>query len=282
MRLRVVVPLLAVLAAGPPAASAATTEVMMPGTVFTPATVRVLTGDSVLWMNHDARTHTATADDGSFDTGSILPQGDATATFSTAGTFPYFCRIHAFMRGRVDVVALLLQGPAGQPARGAATTLTGRAGTGIASVTLERADGAAWTPVGSAAPTAGGAFAFTVRLTAPATFRVRAGTATSEPVAVKPIDLRVGLLTVKRRGATYTLRAGVAPKGGTAGVVSFQRYVPELFRWKTVARRKLDRAGHARVTLRAVRRVRIRAVVRTGGTDIASGAVRIGRLSPFG
>lgn len=282
MRVRVVVALLAVLAASPPAASAATTEVMMPGTVFAPATVRVLTGDSVRWMNHDTRPHTATADGGSFDTGSILPHGDATAAFPTVGTFPYFCRIHAFMRGRVDVVALLLQGPAGQPAKGAPATLTGRAGVGITSVTLERADGATWTPVGTTAPNAGGAFAFSINLTAPATFRVRAGTAVSEPVAVKPIDLRVGLLIVKRRAATYTLRAGVAPKGGTASVVSFQRYVPQLFRWKTIARRKLDRAGHARLTLRAVRRVRIRAVVRTGGTDIASAAVRIGRLPPFG
>jgi plastocyanin len=281
VRGRLLVPVVAALAAGVPAASAATTEVMMPGTVFTPATVRVLAGDSVRWMNHDTRAHTATADDGSFDTGSILPHGDATASFPAVGSFPYFCRIHAFMRGKVDVVALLLQGPAGQPAKGAAATLTGRAGTGIAAVTLERADGASWTPVATTAPNAGGTFAFTVKLTAPATFRVHAGTATSDPVVLQPIDLRVGLLTTRRRGATYTLRAGVKPVGGAA-IVSFQRYVPELFRWKTIARRKLDKAGYARLTLRAVRRVRIRAVVQTGGTDIASGAVRIGRRPPFG
>ena len=240
MRGRLPTTVIAVLAAGASAASAATTEVMMPGTVFTPATVRVLAGDSVLWMNHDTRAHTASADDGSFDTGSILPHGEAAAPFPAVGSFPYFCRIHAFMRGRVDVVALLLQGPAGHPAKGAAATLTGRAGAGISSVTLERADGAAWTSVATTVPKAGGAFAFTVRLTTPATFRVRAGTATSDPVVLKPIDLRVGLLTTKRRGATYTLRAGIAPRGGAVTVVSFQRYVPELFRWRTIARRKLD------------------------------------------
>ena len=148
------------------------------------------------------------------------------------------------------------------------------------TVTLERADGAVWTPVATTTPAAGGAFAFTVRVMGPATFRVSAGTATSTPVTLRPIDLRVGL-TTKRRGSTYTLRAGIAPRG-SAGVVLFQRYVPELFRWKTIARRHVDRAGHARLVLRAVHRTRIRAVVRTGGTEIASPAVRIGRLPPFG
>jgi plastocyanin len=271
---------IAVLALGAPAASAATTEVMIPGTLFTPATVRVLVGDSVLFMNHDTRRHTASADDASFDTGEILPHGEATATFPAAGRFPYFCRIHALMRGRVDVVALLLSGPATQPAEGTPAVLTGRAGTGIGTVTLERADGAAWTAVSTAAPNAGGAFAFTVRVTTAATFRVRAGTAISEVVAIQPIALRVGLSRT-RRGSTYTLRAGVAPVGAVA-VVAFQRYVPELFRWRTIARRKLDAAGRARFTLRAVHRVRVRAVVRTGGTEIASAPIRIGRLPAFG
>ncbi|MDX6377085.1 MAG: hypothetical protein QOE98_1388 [Gaiellaceae bacterium] len=280
MRARGLAVAIGALALGAPAASAATTEVMMPGTVFTPGTVRVLVGDSVLFMNHDTRPHTATADDASFDTGSILPHGEATATFPAAGGFPYFCRIHSSMRGRVDVVALLLSGPAKQPAKGAPATLTGRAGTGIGPVTLERADGTAWTAVATAAPNAGGVFAFTVRLATPATFRVRAGAAVSDPVALRPIDLRVGLSRT-RRGSTYTLRAGVAPVGGAA-VVAFQRYVPELFRWRTIARRKLDKAGHARFTLRAIHRIRVRAVVRSGGTEIASAPIRIGRLPPFG
>ena len=197
----------------------------MPGTVFTPATVRVLTGDSVMFANHDTRPHTATAVDASFDTGSILPHGDATVAFPVAGSYAYFCRIHSFMRGRVDVVALLLAGPATPPAKGAAATLSGRAGTGITSVTLERADGPAWTTVATTAPGAGGAFAFSVRLSAPATFRVEAAGATSDPVTLRPIDLRVGLVRTARHGSRYTLRAGIAPVGGAA-IVAFQRYVP--------------------------------------------------------
>jgi plastocyanin len=272
---------LAALATGIPAAHGATAEVMMPGTVFTPAAVRVLTGDSVMFANHDTRPHTATAVDASFDTGSILPHGDATVGFPVVGSFAYFCRIHSFMRGQVDVVALLLAGPATPPAKGAAVTLTGRAGTGIASVTLERSDGAAWTTVATTTPGANGVFAFGVRLTAATTFRVRAGTATSDPVTLRPIDLRVGLSRTARHGSRYTLRAGVAPAGGAA-VVTFQLYVPERFSWRTIARRRFDSAGHARLTVRALHRVRIRAVVRTGGADVVSPAVRIGRLPPFG
>ena len=253
----------------------------MPGTVFTPATVRVLTGDSVMFANHDTRPHTATAVDGSFDTGSILPHGDASVAFPVAGSFAYFCRIHSFMRGRVDVVALLLAGPATPPAKGAPATLTGRAGAGITSVALERADGAAWTTVATTATGAGGAFTFAVRLSAPATFRVAAAGATSDPVTLRPIDLRVGLARTARHGSRYTLRAGVTPAGGSM-LVAFQRYVPERFTWRTIARRRTDRAGHARLTLRAVRRVRIRAVVSTGGSDVPSRAVGIGRLPPFG
>ncbi len=115
----------------------------MPGTVFTPATVRVLAGDSVMWMNHDTRPHTASGRRRlvrhRLDR---APRRCHRRRFPTVGSFAYFCRIHAFMRGRVDVVALLLAGPAAQPAKGAAATLTGRAGAGISSVTLERADGA--------------------------------------------------------------------------------------------------------------------------------------------
>ena len=272
---------LATLVIGLPAAHAATAEVTMPGTVFTPATVRVLVGDSVMFANHDTRLHTATADDASFDTGSIAPHGVATVAFASVGSVPYHCSIHAVMRGRVDVVALLLSGPAAQPAKGAPATLTGRAGTGIASVTLERADGATWATVATATPGTAGAFTFTVRPTAPTTYRVRADTATSDAVTVRPIDLRVGLARTARHGSSYTLRAGVAPVGGAA-VVLFQRYVPERFSWQTIARRRLDGAGHARLTLRAVHRVRVRAVVRSGGVTVVSPSVRIGRVPPFG
>jgi plastocyanin len=270
------------LAAGlAPAAHAATTEVMIPGTTFLPSGVRVLQGDTVQWMNHDTRPHTATADGGAFDTGSIPAGADASVAFPATGSFAYTCRIHPFMHGTVDVVALFMAGPSTAPAKGAATALAGRVAAALGNVTLERRDGAAWTPVATTAPGADGAFAFSVRLTAPATFRAHAGTATTPPVTLRPVDLALRISATRHGRRTYRIGARVLPRArGT--LVVFQRYVPERFAWRTLARRRTDATGLVRISVRTVRRLRVRAVVRTGGAEIASRTVRIGTRPPFG
>ena len=57
------------------------------------------------WLNNGPSAHTATADDGSFNTG-VLPKGhSASHTFTKAGTFTYICSIHPFMHGTVVVLA---------------------------------------------------------------------------------------------------------------------------------------------------------------------------------
>ncbi|HEX5713514.1 MAG TPA: cupredoxin family copper-binding protein [Solirubrobacterales bacterium] len=71
---------------------------------YQPDPVVVATGGKVIWQNEDMAPHTATADDGSFDTGT-LEQGKLKAeTFKEAGTFTYFCEIHPDMKGTVEVV----------------------------------------------------------------------------------------------------------------------------------------------------------------------------------
>jgi len=54
---------------------------------------------------HGAANHTATASDGSFDTGTIAPGGSGSVTFNTPGTYSYFCAIHPDMTGTITVVA---------------------------------------------------------------------------------------------------------------------------------------------------------------------------------
>jgi plastocyanin len=71
---------------------------------FDPSTITIQVGGKVNWANEDAAPHTATADDGSFDTGEIEQDKRGNATFKEAGTFPYFCEIHPDMRGTVEVV----------------------------------------------------------------------------------------------------------------------------------------------------------------------------------
>ncbi len=62
-------------------------------------------GATVSWTNLGTQTHTATATDGSFDTGLVAPGGSASATLATPGTFSYICSVHPSMKGFVVVSA---------------------------------------------------------------------------------------------------------------------------------------------------------------------------------
>src|SRR5262245_30902913 len=68
---------------------------------FAPATVTINVGGTVTWKNNDSVTHSSTSDSPGWDltmtTGSTVTQ-----TFTTAGTFPYHCRLHS-MTGTVIV-----------------------------------------------------------------------------------------------------------------------------------------------------------------------------------
>jgi plastocyanin len=83
--------------------AAADQAVSISGLAFHPATVTVNVGDTVTWTNNDGVSHTATADGGSFDTGTIGNGSSASETFNTAGTFAYHCTIHPTMQGSVVV-----------------------------------------------------------------------------------------------------------------------------------------------------------------------------------
>jgi len=112
--------LLGVALVGGGAALAADHAVAISGFAFSPKTITVTVGDTVTWTNSDPTAHTATADDGSFDTGTIGNNGTGTATFSTAGTFPYHCKIHSSMTGTITVEAAA--GGSGGSAGSGATT----------------------------------------------------------------------------------------------------------------------------------------------------------------
>jgi plastocyanin len=71
---------------------------------YGPDPVRVQVGGKVIWLNQDTAPHTATADDGSFDTGTLERGKLKSETFKRAGTYAYFCEIHPDMHGTVEVV----------------------------------------------------------------------------------------------------------------------------------------------------------------------------------
>jgi plastocyanin len=95
--------LVAAIAAG--SVLAATTDVGIAGFSFSPNSVTINVGDTVTWDNSDSQHHTATADDGSFDTGPISSGTPKSVKFSTAGTFAYHCSIHPTMTATVVVKA---------------------------------------------------------------------------------------------------------------------------------------------------------------------------------
>jgi LPXTG-motif cell wall-anchored protein len=70
---------------------------------FSPASITVGVGETVTWSNNGPSDHTVTADDGSFDSGTMGDGDGFSHTFSEAGTFAYVCAIHAEMKGSVVV-----------------------------------------------------------------------------------------------------------------------------------------------------------------------------------
>jgi plastocyanin len=79
-------------------------KVRISGFAYDPDPVTIQVGGKVTWLNEDAAPHTATAEDGSFDTG-VLEEGKLKSeTFKEAGTFTYICTIHPGMKGVIKVV----------------------------------------------------------------------------------------------------------------------------------------------------------------------------------
>jgi plastocyanin len=86
-----------------PAAFAAELTVHIKSMKFTPKLAEVSVGDTITFVNEDAVPHTATADDGSFDTGRLNRGESATVTISAVGQFTYKCLVHPSMKGVVSV-----------------------------------------------------------------------------------------------------------------------------------------------------------------------------------
>jgi len=88
----------------PSGAAAKAEKVQIVEFSYEPDPVLVQVGGKVTWQNQDTAPHTATADDGSFDTGTIEQGKLGSATFKETGTFAYHCEIHPTMHGTVEVV----------------------------------------------------------------------------------------------------------------------------------------------------------------------------------
>ncbi|HEU0144113.1 MAG TPA: plastocyanin/azurin family copper-binding protein, partial [Nitrososphaera sp.] len=75
---------------------------------YNPNPASVSGGSTITWNNIDDTPHTATADDGSFDTGIINGGASGSALISTGTgtrTIPYHCNVHPEMRGTLQVIS---------------------------------------------------------------------------------------------------------------------------------------------------------------------------------
>jgi len=70
---------------------------------FEPPTLNVQPGTTVRWTNNGKHPHTVTDRGGKFDSGDIAPGGSYTVTFSTPGTYKYYCKQHKGMEGTIVV-----------------------------------------------------------------------------------------------------------------------------------------------------------------------------------
>ena len=96
---------LVVAPADAPVAAASPPTVQIVDFAFQPSTITVTAGETVTWANAGATTHTVTADDGSFDSGSLDPGNRFANLFDKPGTYTYHCSIHSSMHGTVIVKA---------------------------------------------------------------------------------------------------------------------------------------------------------------------------------
>lgn len=72
---------------------------------FTPQFDTISVNDSVRWTNNGIVNHTTTSDTRIWSSGLLAPGESYLREFTTPGSFPYACSVHAFMTGAIVVKA---------------------------------------------------------------------------------------------------------------------------------------------------------------------------------
>jgi plastocyanin len=76
----------------------------MAGRAFSPTTIQAKVGDVITWTNNDTLPHTATlTDDPTCTTENLATGATGSLTFSAAGSYAFFCKIHSDMTGTIEV-----------------------------------------------------------------------------------------------------------------------------------------------------------------------------------
>lgn len=243
-------------------------EVTINDAGYAPEPVVVAPGGHVMWTNTGVNPHTVTADDASFDSGTLDKKGVFNLTApAAAGTYAYHCTFHSFMRGTVVVSTLSLSGPklvtAGTPASVRGVAPGAAAGT---PVTVESFGSGVWTPVASTTLAADGSFTVkTPALKGTASLRARIGDGFSPTLEV-PVAPKVTIRRSGPRGVAVT----VVP--ARAGKARLERLNTDTFRWVVAKQARITAKGRATVPVPAKGgRYRV-TVLASGGLEAGSSA----------
>ena len=78
-------------------------EITIDNFTFTPKELTVAVGTTVKWVNHDDIPHTIVEKKTTFRSQALDTDDSYSFTFTSAGTFDYFCGLHPHMVGQVIV-----------------------------------------------------------------------------------------------------------------------------------------------------------------------------------
>jgi len=72
---------------------------------YSPSTITISVGSTVIWTNDGGIAHTVTETSGptGFDSGNMDPGATFQFTFTKAGTYKYDCKYHPFTTGTIIV-----------------------------------------------------------------------------------------------------------------------------------------------------------------------------------
>jgi len=256
--------------------SAQTRNATISGAGFDPNKITVLAGDTVKWRDTGG-SHTVTSNTGLFGSGTLGYNQTFGITFGSAGTYGYYCAIHRYMTGEIDVVDILLDSVPSLAAPNRPLTLSGRAAfvPGY-KLTVQANTGTGFTPV--ATTTVADDETFTALVTPKTTtvYRVVSADGASPSVRVLVVDHKV-TISVARRGQLDLVRVSVQPAAPRATVV-LQLNLRERFGWWPEQQKKLDGSSRASFLVRPPYQAPVRVVLTLpdGATQLAaSKSVRI-------
>jgi plastocyanin len=86
-------------------------EVNITDSAFQPRELTIPAGASVLWQHIGNFPHTVTADDGTFNSGTLQNGDTFRRTFSEPGRYPYYCEIHGGPGGSGMSGVIIVEGP---------------------------------------------------------------------------------------------------------------------------------------------------------------------------